>query len=221
MYFMFFLFICTSSLYLATYYQEQVKEMLMSLSWKALCFKTKLESYYEKYFKKEEDEKEIRRIIINSKNLDTEIIEITDSSHLEELFPMIKRVEQLQENKLTLFYYKNNKEEYYIRICKNTDFDELTNPVFVDNPFFNVEVELICDNSENECESSEKTDITSKLKPFYVKGNLLFDESFMSWFMKEFFNIKLTKKYKISVLKEDFENLIFDQSDELTKNIVL
>lgn len=221
MYFIFF-FLCTTSIYLGTYYQEQLKELLMSLSWKALCFKTKLECYYEKYFKKEDDEEEIRRIIINSKNLDTEIIEITDNTHLEDLFPMIKRVEQLQENKLTLFYYKNNKEEYYVRICKNTDLGELNNPVFVDNPFFNVEIELVCDNSENEeSKTSEKTDITSKLKPFYVKGNLLFDEYFMSWFMKEFFNVKLTKKYKISVLKEDFENLIFDQSDELTKNIVL
>ncbi len=216
-----FFFLFTSSIYLGTYYQDQLKELLISLSWKALCFKTKLESYYEKYFKKEDDEEEIRRIIINSKNLDTEIIEITDTTHLEDLFPMIKRVEQLQENKLTLFYYKNNKEEYYVRICKNTDLSELNNPVFVDNPFFNVEVELVCDTSENNCGEVKKTNITNKLKPFYIKGNLLFDESFMYWFMKEFFNVKLTKKYKISVLKEDFENLLFDQSDELTKNIVL
>lgn len=218
MYFIFF-FLCTTSIYLGSYYQEQLKELLMSLSWKALCFKTKLESYYEKYFKKEDDEEEIRKIIISSKNLDTEIIEITDNTHLEALFPMIKRVEQLQENKLTLFYYKNNKEEYYVRICENTDLSELNDPVFVDNPFFNVEIELVCENEETK--TSEKTDITNKLKPFYVKGNLLFDESFMSWFMKEFFNVKLTKKYKISVLKQDFENLLFDQSDELTKNIVL
>ncbi len=125
---------------------------------------------------------------------------ITDTSNSETLTNILK----LKPN--PLFLEKKNKQgQHYKRIKIDTEKD-LYNYNFVqlkENPFIHVEY----------IDKERTFNLHDKLKPFYIEGNVLFDDNFVKFFLKYFFDTEPSVSYIIKIFDKDVNVIELKKND--------
>ena len=152
--------------------------------------------YYCKLYTFFEKHKSIRENSMKSLVFDTEIYEILHYDNL---------CEKENGNFLKLNLIKINDKILY-QIYPNTDRD-ISNKIII-----------FCEVSIN----NKTYDITSFLKIFYVKGNIVLDRKFITYILFNHFNIKVKRNeiYNISLINADMKHIVITQDIDSFKYIL-
>ena len=152
--------------------------------------------YYCKLYTFFEKHKSIKENTMKSLIFDTEIYEIFHNDNL---------CEKENVNFLKLNLIKNNDKILY-QIYPNTNND-ISNKIII-----------FCEVSIN----NKTYDITSFLKIFYVKGNIVLDRKFITYILFNHFNIKVKRNeiYNISLINADMKHIVITQDIDSFKYIL-
>lgn len=141
--------------------------------------------YVEKLEDDKQEEKKIKKTLLEIRNSNQEILnfEIT-----KEVF-----LEKIKKNTLILKVNDNHK------ILKDTDYENINkiNEIELEKDKLFLQVMYIDDNNEIE--------IQNKINFFVVEGNEILSESFLLWFMKQYYNVDIynCNDYKIKIIDND------------------
>lgn len=208
-----------SSIYLYFSYPDYFQQVLMSVFWNLSIMKSKFEEIYEaihkRYFPKVQECPQF--IIYDTELCDIENIKVEPNDVLDGILESLKHMltEKEHENKLVLFKTHINESPYFIRIHNATNVDDLTNIKLIKSPFLNVDLKYM--NSGNE----DSLNITDGLKPYYVKGNVLFDKKFISYFLNITYGIDSVNSYTLEFIDSNCASLKFTHTDTITEKHIL
>lgn len=208
-----------SSLIAFTYFYlnpESFKKVTTNVSWYSVrtyhTFNIYMNNYFEDKFPKrltnessdseedfsEEDEEKIIMVegVTNEDNLET--YEISDGYSFD-----------LEDMKISFSLLKNDNKTYYQRLVNDKSFEELyedeENLELCSRQF--LQIELINGN--------EKVDIHEHVSKYYVNNNVLFDEEFMNYFMKKWYNMDLESNYKINIIDKNIKLLSLESENSI------
>ena len=208
-----------SSLIAFTYFYlnpESFKKVTTNVSWYSVrtyhTFNIYMNNYFEDKFPKrltnessdseedfsEEDEEKIIMVegVTNEDNLET--YEISDGYSFG-----------LEDMKISFSLLKNDNKTYYQRLVNDKSFEELyedeENLELCSRQF--LQIELINGN--------EKVDIHEHVSKYYVNNNVLFDEEFMNYFMKKWYNMELESDYKINIIDKNIKLLSLESENSI------
>ena len=208
-----------SSLIAFTYFYlnpESFKKVTTNVSWYSVrtyhTFNIYMNNYFEDKFPKrltnessdseedfsEEDEEKIIMVegVTNEDNLET--YEISDGYSFD-----------LEDMKISFSLLKNDNKTYYQRLVNDKSFEELyedeENLELCSRQF--LQIELINGN--------EKVDIHEHVSKYYVNNNVLFDEEFMNYFMKKWYNMELESDYKINIIDKNIKLLSLESENSI------
>lgn len=209
-----------SSIYLYFSYPDYCQQVLMSVFWNVSIMKSKFEEIYEaihtRYFPKVQECPQF--IIYDTQLCDIENIKVQHRDVLDGILESLKHMltEKENENKLVLFKTHIDESPYFIRIHNATNVDDLTNIKLIKSPFLNVDLKYMNNNN-----IKESLNITDGLKPYYVKGNVLFDKKFISYFLNITYDINSVNSYTLEFIDSNCASLKFTHTDEITEEHVL
>ena len=192
----------------------------MSVFWNVSIMKSTCEEIYEeihkRYFPKVQECPQF--IIYDTELCDIENIKVEPRDVLDGILESLKHMltEKENENKLVLFKTHINESPYFIRIHNATNVDDLTNIKLIKSPFLNVDLKYMNIN-----DIKESLNITDGLKPYYVKGNVLFDKKFISYFLNITYDINSVNSYTLEFIDSNCASLKFTHTDEITEEHVL
>ena len=208
-----------SSLIAFTYFYlnpESFKKVTTNVSWYSVrtyhTFNIYMNNYFEDKFPKrltnessdskedfsDEDEEKIIMVegVTNEDNLET--YEISDGYSFG-----------LEDMKISFSLLKNDNKTYYQRLVNDKSFEELyedeENLELCSRQF--LQIELINGN--------EKVDIHEHISKYYVNNNVLFDEEFMNYFMKKWYNMELESDYKINIIDKNIKLLSLESENSI------
>lgn len=208
-----------SSLYLYFFHPKYCQDLLLNVLWNVSIVKSKCEEIYQvihkRYFPKLQECPQF--IIYDTDLCDIENIKLETQHALDGILESLKDMltKKENENKIVLFKTYINESPYFIRINNSTNVDDLTHVTLIKSPFLNVDLKYISDNHE------KKLNITNELKPYYVKGNILFDQIFIYYFLNITYEINNINNYTLEFIDNNCASLKFTHNDEITKEHVL
>lgn len=210
-----------SSIYLYFFCPDISRQILMSAFWNFSIMRSKCEEMYElihkRFFPKLQESNQF--IIYDMDTCEIENIKVKEPEDvLESLLESLKDMlnEKENENKLVLFKRYVNETPYFIRIHNGTNIDNLYNVELIKSPFLNVDLKYINNNDKE-----ETLNITDGLKPYYIKGNVLFDNNFISYFINITYGIDSINSYTLEFIDSNCASLKFTHNDEITQEHVL
>lgn len=209
-----------SSLYLYFSYPDHCQHVLMNVFWNLSIMESKCKEIYEeiyrRFFPKIQESNQF--IIYDMETCEIENIKVKSEDLLDGILESLKHMltEKENDNKLVFFKTYVNERAYFIRIHSLTNVDDLYNVKIIKSPFLNVDLKYINDNS-----IEETLNITEELKPYYIKGNVLFDNNFISYFINITYGINNINSYTLEFIDSNCASLKFTHNDEITEEHVL
>jgi hypothetical protein len=149
---------------------------------------------YEETF--EEEEMIIVEGLTDEDNLET--YEISEGYNFE-----------LEDMKISFSCLEKEDKTYYQRLVNDKSFEELCEDeekLEVCSRQF-LQIELV--------NANEKVDIHEHISKYYVNNNTLFDEEFMNYFMKKWYNMDLDSDYKINIIDKNIKLLCLERGNSL------
>ena len=211
----------SSLIYLYFFNPDICRQILMSILWNVSIMKNKLqemrEDIHKRYFPKVQECSQF--IIYDMETCEIVNIKVDDpidvlQTLLESLKDML--TEKESENKLVLFKTYVNETPFFVRIHNATTIDDLYNVKLIKSPFLNVDLKYVNNNDKE-----ETLNITDGLKPYYVKGNVLFDNNFISYFINITYGIDSINNYTLEFIDKNCVSLKFTHNDVITEQHVL
>ena len=98
------------------------------------------------------------------------------------------------------FYQRLVNDKSFEDLCVDEEKLELCSRQFL-------QIELISGN--------EKVDIHEHISKYYVNNNVLFDEEFMNYFMKKWYNMELESDYKINIIDKNIKLLSLESENSI------
>jgi len=209
-----------SSLYLYFTYPDYSQQLLTDIFWNLSIMKSKCEEIYERinkqFFPKVQQRPKF--IIYEYESHEIENIHIDEEDMLEPILESLKHVlsEKENENMLILFKTYVNQIPYFLRIHNATTIDELYEIKLIKNPFINVDLKYVTNYG-----TEQTLNISDGLKPYYVKGNVLFDNNFISYFLNITYDIDSVNTYTLEFIDKNCASLKFTHNDVITQDHVL
>lgn len=209
-----------SSIYLYFSYPDYCQQLLMRIFWNLSIMKSNYEEMYQaihkRFFPKVQESPQF--IIYDTQLCDIETITVEQQDELNGILESLKHMltEKENEKKLVLFKTYLNDSSYFIRIHNATTVDGLCDIKLIKSPFLNVDLKYI-----NNSGDQETLNITDGLKPYYVKGNVLFDKNFISYFLNITYEIDSVSSYTLEFIDSNCASLKFTHSDVITEEHVL
>lgn len=208
-------------IYLYFFYPDICRQILMSILWNVSIMKSKLqemlEDIHKRYFPKLQECSQF--IIYDMETCEIENIKVDEPKDvLQTLLESLKDMltEKETENKLVLFKTYVNETPFFVRIHNATTIDDLYNVKLIKSPFLNVDLKYVNNNDKE-----ETLNITDGLKPYYVKGNVLFDNNFISYFINITYGIDSINNYTLEFIDKNCVSLKFTHNDVITEQHVL
>ena len=208
----FYSILFSTGLLAATFFLiNPVKFKLIStdISWYGVSTYHRVRLFYNDFFfiepvevlkdSEEEEEEEEEYLELEGLNKDGEIVEFEKykDDKLEEPVEILF----LKCEKDGNFYYKKVEDE---TIEDLFDYELKTLP----RQFLQVELE----------DDKNKTDIHEHISKYYVKNNVIFDEIFLKYYMKKWYNSEISSDYKVNIIDKNIQLLSFNNNTYLKFN---
>ena len=209
-----------TSIYLYFSYPDYCQQLLMIVFWNFSIIKSKCQEMCEeirnRFFPKLQESPQF--IIYDMETCEIENIKVMPSELLNGILESLKSMltEKESENKLVLFKTYVNETPFFVRIHNATTIDDLYNVKLIKSPFLNVDLKYVNNNDKE-----ETLNITDGLKPYYVKGNVLFDNNFISYFINITYGIDSINNYTLEFIDKNCVSLKFTHNDVITEQHVL
>jgi hypothetical protein len=116
---------------------------------------------------------------------------------------------ELEDMKISFSCLEKEDKTYYQRLVNDKSFEELCEDeekLEVCSRQF-LQIELV--------NANEKVDIHEHISKYYVNNNTLFDEEFMNYFMKKWYNMDLDSDYKINIIDKNIKLLCLERGNSL------
>ncbi len=209
-----------SSLYLYFSYPHYYQQFFMSFFWNLSIMRTRCDEIYDSIYKFlfPKVQECSKFIIYDTKTCEIENINIAPDDLMQGILESLKQMlnEKENEDKLVLFKTYVNESPYFVRIHNSTNLDDLSYVKLIKNPFLNVDLKYVNNNDKE-----ETLNITNELKPYYVKGNILFDNNFISYFLNITYEIVNISNYSLEFIDNNCASLKFTHNDVITEEHVL
>tara|TARA_X000000368_G_scaffold348189_1_gene287896 strand:+ start:1397 stop:2119 length:723 start_codon:yes stop_codon:yes gene_type:complete len=111
----------------------------------------------------------------------------------------------IDETEFDLMFLKKNINEknQYKRILNKSDIIECDNFEKVAKPFLQVEY----------CVDEDTVSIHKNLENFYINGNNILDYNFLTWYMKEFYDMDVNEKYILRIIDSEINMFNLKKGD--------
>tara|TARA_A100001011_G_C14224119_1_gene805803 strand:- start:738 stop:1424 length:687 start_codon:yes stop_codon:yes gene_type:complete len=215
---------------------DKFKKLTADISWYSVSTYHRLNLYLSDYNNNNVEaieDKEEEKSVKNSSSEEEEEEEEEEKENILYLDVLNKNneVEELELNESEIFgnedmnnyliaYMECEKEKKtYYRQIENTEKEDISDELFnyelnvVPRQFLQIELQL---NNES------KHDIHEHISHYYVKGNTLFGEDFVMYYMKKWYNMDLTeddlKNFRLNIIDKDINMLNLSNTDRLVLN---
>jgi hypothetical protein len=113
----------------------------------------------------------------------------------------------INDTEFDLMFLKKNDTKMYKRIKNKKKISSKINICKVEKPF--IQVELSIDNID------EKVTIHKNLECFYVNDNDILDKTFLTWYVKTFYDITVNDNYKLNIIDSDVNMFNINEEEYL------
>tara|TARA_B100001250_G_scaffold409534_1_gene434061 strand:- start:80 stop:793 length:714 start_codon:yes stop_codon:yes gene_type:complete len=113
----------------------------------------------------------------------------------------------INDTDFDLMFLKKNDTKLYKRLKNKDDISSDTDISKVDKPF--IQVELSLENMD------ENITIHKNLECFYVNDNDILDKTFLTWYVKTFYDITLNENYKLNIIDSDINMFNINKEEYL------
>ena len=208
----------STGLITATYFllnPNKFRSLTQKVSWYSVSTYHRFNLFWSDYWDVEqvevlEDEKEEEEEE-EEENEEEEYLELEGLDKNGELVELEKYKEDELNEELDILFLKYDKDgKTYYKKVEEESIDDLFNYELKILPRQFLQVEM--EDEEN------KSDIHEHISKYYVENNVIFDEIFLKYYMKKWYNMEISNNYKINIIDKDIKLLSLKNDTYLKLN---